>query len=361
MKIFKSVIVFLLFFLGCRDSLRESQVDQLFFKWNKLDSPGCSLGIINHGQLIYHHNYGMAQPASQIPINDSTVFYIGSMSKQFTAMCILLLAERGKLSLNNEIQKYIPEFPNYGHLITIQNLIHHTSGIQDYLLLWMSAGKSYADLNSIDDSNSLDLLVRQTSLNFIPGERYEYSNSNYFLLGIIIKKISGKSLREFAYQNIFQPLGMNHTQYRDNMNIEIKNQATGHLLNTNKKSEPLVTAYHLVGDGGVYTTIDDLVRWDQNFYHNLLGEKNQNLIDRFYEKGKLNNGESIDYAFGIVNTQIDGMKAIEHGGQFIGYKSDILRFPEKQFTVIILCNSEAIDAQQLTIQVAEKYLTKQVN
>lgn len=356
MKIFKSKTVFLLLFLGCSASLRESQVDELFFKWNKLDSPGCSLGIVDHGQLIYHQNYGMAQPASNFPINDSTVFYIGSMSKQFTAMCILLLKEQLKLSLNDEIQKYIPEFPDYGHQIKIQNLIHHTSGIQDYLLLWMKAGKSYADLNTIDESNSLNLLVNQTSLNFIPGERYEYSNSNYFLLGIIVRRVSGKSLREYANQNIFQPLGMNHTQYRDNIKIEIKNLATGHLLNSNGKLEPIVTAYHLVGDGGVYTTINDLVSWDQNFYHNMLGEKNRNFAKEFYEKGKLNNGESIDYAFGVVNTQIDGMKAIEHGGQFIGYKSDMLRFPEKQFTVIILGNSEAIDAQQLAIQVAEKYL-----
>jgi CubicO group peptidase (beta-lactamase class C family) len=278
------------------------------------------------------------------------------MSKQFTAMCVLLLAEEGKLSLTDDIRHYIPEIPDYGHLITIEHLVHHTSGIRDYLLLWMKAGKGYGDAGSIDEESSLALLARQPALDFVPGERYEYSNSNYFLLGTIVKRTSGESLREFARQNIFQPLGMKNTQFLDDQAIVIKNLATGHMLDSRGVPQPLVTGYHLVGDGGVYTTVEDLYRWDQNFYSNQLGKKNQNLIAQFYTRGRLNNGEPVDYASGVVRGNHDELTTIEHGGRFIGYRCDLIRFPERRLSVILLCNSDAIDAQKLSVDVADLFL-----
>ena len=149
---------------------------------------------------------------------------------------------------------------------------------------------------------------------------------------------------------------MRHTQYRDDPNTPITDLATGHVLNAEKIVQPVLTTYHLVGDGGVYTTIDDLYLWDQNFYHNQLGKKDPHLIDQIYERGRLNNGDAIDYGFGIVHYQKDGLDLIEHGGQWIGFKSDTARFPDKQLTVVLLCNSETINAQQLSLQVAEHYL-----
>lgn len=342
--------------------LVNPQVDPIFSQWDSLDSPGCALGVIHQGQMIYRHNYGMAQPALKIPITNDTIFYIASMGKQFTAMSILLLEEQGRLSLNDDIRQYIPEFPDYGSPITIKDLIHHTSGMKDYLLLWVYAGgyndlaAAYSDIGSLDEQKALDLLTSQMALDFTPGTNFAYSNSNYFLLGLIVKRVSGQSLRTFADENIFQPLGMDNTQYRDNPNTSIANLAIGHVPNAKNILEPVSTTFHLVGDGGVYTTIDDLYRWDQNFYRNQLGKKDTLLIDQFYEKGTLNNGDSIDYAFGIVHTQKNGLDMIEHGGQWIGFKSDIVRFPDKQLTILLLCNSEIIDAQQLSLQVAEHYL-----
>jgi CubicO group peptidase (beta-lactamase class C family) len=178
-------------------------------------------------------------------------------------------------------------------------------------------------------------------------------------LGIVVKRVSGKSLREFAAENIFRPLGMNNTQYRDDQNVVIPNLATGHILNANHELVSLATAYHLVGDGGIYTTAEDLFRWDQNFYNNKLSNKDRHLTDQFYEKGRLNNGDTVDYAFGVVRSQLEGMETIEHGGQFIGYKSDLIRFPAKELSVIVLCNTETIDAQRLSVQVANLYLTKE--
>lgn len=338
------------------------QVDQIFSEWDNSNSPGCALGVIHKGQLIYRHNYGMAQPALEAPNSDNTVFYIGSMAKQFTAMSILLLVEQGRLSLDDNIRKYIPEFSDYGFPITIQHLLHHTSGITDYLLEWIYGGDYkaladvYPDIGSLDEQKALDLLTSQTALDFIPGTQYAYSNSNYFLLGLIVKRVSGQSLPTFADENIFKPLGMRHTQYRDDLNTTIANLATGHVLNAENILEPVSTTYHLVGDGGMYTTLDDLYLWDQNFYHNQLGKKDQHLIDQIYERGRLNNGDAVDYGFGVGHYQKDGLDLIEHGGQWIGFKNDIARFPDQQLTVMLLCNSEAIDAQQLSLQVAEHYL-----
>lgn len=338
------------------------QVDQIFSEWDNSNSPGCALGVIHKGQLIYRHNYGMAQPALEAPISDNTVFYIGSMAKQFTAMSIILLVEQGRLSLDDNIRKYIPEFSDYGFPITIQHLLHHTSGITDYLLEWIYGGDYkaladvYPDIGSLDEQKALDLLTSQTALDFIPGTQYAYSNSNYFLLGLIVKRVSGQSLPTFADENIFKPLGMRHTQYRDDLNTTIANLATGHVLNAENILEPVSTTYRLVGDGGMYTTLDDLYLWDQNFYHNQLGKKDQHLIDQIYARGRLNNGDAVDYGFGVGHYQKDGLDLIEHGGQWIGFKNDIARFPDQQLTVMLLCNSEAIDAQQLSLQVAEHYL-----
>lgn len=197
---------------GC--SGRESvtaKVDQLFAQWNESDSPGCALGIVEDGRLIYERGYGMANLDHDIPISPQTVFDIESMSKQFTAMSILLLARQGKLSLDDEIQEYVPELPRYQSPITIRHLIDHTSGIRDYAQLGaLAVGMHYENLT---DEDILGLIARQKELNFKPGAESLYSSSGYFLLGLIVKRVSGKSLGEFAAEHIFQPLGMNSTHF----------------------------------------------------------------------------------------------------------------------------------------------------
>ncbi len=369
-KITRLFLAILYFIAGCQSAPQSNpQVDKIFAIWDHEDTPGCAVGIIQNGQWAYQHAYGMADLETKTPITTHTIFYIGSMAKQFTAMSILLLAEQGKLSLTDDIRKYLPEMPDYGTPITVQNLIHHTSGIKDYLVLqllnFVDQGLNpYDQLISFNEDNSLEWIANQKGLDFPPGDQYTYSNSNYFLLGIIVRRVSGRSLRQFAEEAIFNPLGMTHTQFRDDVNISIPDLAVGNIFNPDGSRLParqIALDYHLVGDGGLYTTLDDLFKWDQNFYHNRLGKRDPHLIEQMYSVQKLNDGNPNDYAFGLVVTTYHSTTEIEHGGGFIGYSSDMARFPEKNLTVIELCNRfkyNSSEAQDLTPQVADVFLGK---
>lgn len=369
-KITHLILAILVFITGCHSAPQANlQVDKIFSAWDHDDTPGCAIGVIQNGKWAYQHAYGMADIEAKAPISTQMVFYIGSVAKQFTAMSILLLVEQGKLSLSDDIRKYLPEIPDYGVLITIQNLIHHTSGIPDYLSKW---GQKYVDqgLNaydyaiSVNEANSLELIANQKELVFSPGERYSYSNSNYFLLAVIVKRVSGMSLRQFAEESIFKPLEMTHTQYRDAIDISIPELAVGYIVNPDGSRSPtrqFYKDYHLIGDGGLYTTLDDLFKWDQNFYSNDLGKKDPHLIDQMVATQTLNNGSPNDYAFGLVKTEFQGTTEFEHGGGFFGYRSDMARFPEKKLTVIELCNFASdndSEVQSLTPQVAGIFLGK---
>ena len=312
--------------------------------------------MIQDGEIIYKRGYGMANLEHGVPISSKTAFYIGSTSKQFTAMSILLLAEQGKLSLDDDIRKHIPEMPEYDHRITIRHLIHHTSGIPDYFVLWERAGRDFAD--SIPEQEVLDLLARQKTLNFTPGDRFMYSNSGYFLLSLTVKRVSGTSLREFAEENIFQPLGMRDTHFHDDRTMIVKNRADGHFPRADGGFGIFTTSFDLVGSGGLYTTVEDLFVWDRNFYQNKLGRGGQGLIDRMLTRGKLNNGEELEYAFGLMVNEHKGLKMVSHGGGFIGFSAELIRFPGREFSIAVLCNLSGIDAGQLARRVVNFYLAE---
>jgi CubicO group peptidase (beta-lactamase class C family) len=314
-----------------------ARVDKLFAQWNKSDSPGCALGIVRDGQLIYKHGYGMANLDYSIPISPQSIFNIESMAKQFTAMGILLLAKQGKLSLDDDMQKYLPELPRYQSPITIRHLIHHTSGIRDYWDLVELAGMRGENVH-LTEADFLGLIARQKELNFKPGEEYLYSNSGYFLLGLIVKRVSGKSLREFAGEKIFKPLGMNNTQFVDDRTLVVKNRAAAYLPTGNGGFSAAIPTDDPVGDGGLYTTVEDLFLWDQNFYDNRLGG-GPDLITEELSLGKLNNGEKIDYAFGLAVEEYKGLKTILHGGSGSGFAATMIRFPEQKFSVMCFCNA----------------------
>lgn len=313
--------------------------------------------VIKHGQVVYQQNYGMADLERHVPITPVTVFDIGSTSKQFTAMCILLLAKQGKLSLDDEIQKYVPELPRYPDRITIRHLIHHTSGIRDYLVLMSLAGMS--EVNDYSEQQVLDLLARQKGLNFKPGEEYLYSNSGYFLLSVIVKRASGKSLRTFAEENIFRPLKMEHTHFHDDFTEIVKHRALaygpkdggGHVLN--------ISLFDVVGDGCLFTTVGDLAKWDENFYNNKLGGGKQ-LVEKMETPGKLNNGSSLKYAFGLVIDDYRGLRTVSHGGAWAGYRAELLRFPSERFSVIVLANRSDTNPTALARQVADIYLANRL-
>ena len=360
-KLIREILLPLSIFIFCsyneaqilNDSLTE-QVDALFAEWDKLDSPGCALGVIKDGKLIYARGYGMADLEHNIPITPNSIFYVGSVSKQFVAMCILLLEESGKLSLDDEVQKFIPELPRYEKPITIRHLIHHTSGLRDYLTLWRLSGRNYLDY--MNDEAVLELICRQKELNFLPGEEFLYSNSGYFLLAEIVKRASGKSLKEFASENIFKPLGMKHSHFHDDHHHIIKNRAFGYMKLENGQFGNLFMRFDLVGSGGLYTTVEDLFLWDQNFYHNKLGNGTPELINKMLTRGKLNNGEELDYATALQHGIYRGEKTISHGGALGGYRAQLLRFPELNFSVIILSNLDRFNPTEMAYKVTDIFL-----
>ncbi|MDX2030068.1 MAG: serine hydrolase domain-containing protein [Blastocatellia bacterium] len=335
---------------------REAQVDRLFAQWNKPDSPGAALAVIQDGAVIYKRGYGQANLEFGIPNAPDTAFYLCSTSKQFTAMAIALLEEQGRLRLEDDIRRYLPEMPQYPHPITIRHLIHHTSGLREYFTLWGLAGRNAAD--SISEEENLLMLSRQKALNFAPGEQYSYNNSGYFLLAMIVKRASGRSLRDFAAEQIFKPLGMNNTQYQDDRTLLIPRRADSYLPRAGGGFALGKTNFDLVGSGGIYTTVEDLARWDQNFYRNRLGRGGPALIERVLTKSRLNDGQAHFYAFGLGVNQYRGETVHDHSGSFLGYRTELLRFPAHRFSVIVLSNVSTAAADGLARAVADIYLAE---
>ena len=337
---------------------QSEKADKVFTQWNKPDSPGCELAVIKDGQIVYKRGYGMANLEHNIPMSPGSIMDTGSVSKQFTAMAIALLAEQGKLSLDDDIRKYLPEIAKYESTITIRHLIHHTSGIRDYLTLMAIAGMR--DDDYYVDGEVMGLLSRQKELNFKPGSEFLYSNSGYFLLSQIVKRASGKTLREYADENMFKPLGMTRTKFYDDHNEIVKNRAASYVPRKGGGFQIAATTLDMVGDGNVFTCVEDLFLWDQNFYHNKLGKGGQALIDQVLTTGTLNNGEKIAYAFGLVIGEYRGLRIVEHGGAFIGYRAMTLRFPDQRFSVYIQCNLGTMNPGNLARRVADIYLADQL-
>ena len=341
---------------GSNDAISK-KVDALFARWDRPDSPGCALGVIQNGALVYKRGYGMANLDYNLPLSAASVFYIASTSKQFTAASIALLVKQGKISLDDPLRKHVPELPDLYDPITVRHLVHHTSGIRDYLTLMPMASLRIEDVYSDDDF--LGLLARQKELNFRPGEQFLYSNSGYVLLAIIVKRASGKSLAQFAEENIFKPLGMNSTRFRDDRTIIVKNRATGYSSRPSGGFSTVVSNFDRVGDGGLLSSVEDLALWDQNLYENKLAG-GTDLIPQLLTVGTLTNGKKLTYAFGLMAGEYKGLKTVGHGGSFFGYRTDMIRFPEQRFSVICLCNVEAVNPGSLVRQVADLYLADQL-
>lgn len=334
----------------------SDQVDKLLASWNNPGSPGCALAIIKDGKIIYENGYGEANIELGVPITPKTVFYVGSISKQFVAYCAALLESQGKLSFDDDIRQYIPEFPDYSHAITIRHLIHHTSGIRGYLMLMDLAGMDIGYYHQAEEVIKA-LLTRQKSLNFKPGEKYQYSNSGYLLLAEIVSRVSGMSFRKFVHKHILKPLGMKNSHFHNDYSELIKNRASSYLPGKKNKYKNFISTFDLVGSGGLYTTVEDLFLWDQNFYHYQVG--GQEVIETVLTRGKLNNNEEIFYAFGLGHDEYKGLKIVGHPGALGGWRGMMLRFPEQQFSVVCLSNFAAFDPAGTCYQVADIYLKNQ--
>jgi CubicO group peptidase (beta-lactamase class C family) len=340
--------------LSFQDDALTAKIDKLFAQWDKPDSPGAMLAVIKDGKVIYKRGYGMADLEHNIPISAATVFNIASTSKQFTAMSILMLVRQGKISLDDDLQKYVPDIPKYDSPVTIRQLIHHTSGIRDYLGLMSLAGLRQEDYYDNDDI--IELMERQKNLNFKPGSEYLYSNTGYVLLSMVVQKVSGKSLRDFAKENIFKPLGMKNTQIRDDHTAIVPNRAIGYSPVKGGMFQIKVQDVDVVGDGNLYTTVDDLFLWDQNFYNNILNAQDKELISQMLAPFTLTSGKDTGSASGLHVGQYKGLKFVSHPGSMPGYRSQMIRFPDERFSVICLANASDLNAAKLADQVADIFL-----
>lgn len=331
---------------------QQASIDSIFSRWNYPDSPGGTVGIIKEGKLIFAKGYGSANMDYNIPNESKTVYRIGSTSKQFTAACIIILSQQGKLSLEDKLMKFFPNFPSYANEISIQHLLNHTSGVRDYLILARLSGLTVED--HYTDQIVEKLLTNQQELNFTPGDEYLYSNSGYWLLGQIVKKVSGFTLAEYAEKNIFHPLEMNDTHFHNNHNQIVKNRASGYRPDRKGGYFIYTTTLDMIGGGGVFTTVNDLTKWDASFYNSKTF--NQDFWTKMAKVGILNNGSKITYASGLNIITYKGLKMIHHSGSFVGYKTEMIRFPEAKFSVIILANRTDSNPTQMAYKIADLFL-----
>ncbi len=329
---------------------KTEEIGKLFTRWNRVTSPGCVIAVYEQGEMTYGRGFGAAYLEHRSPINTETVFRIASTSKQFTAACVVLLELDGELSYEDDIRKWIPELPEYSAPILIEDLIYHTSGLRDYLQLLDWAGHS--DESEVTEEALLKLITSQRGLNHLPGEEHSYTNTGYFLLSILVERVSGESLRKFAKRRIFDPLGMEHTFFNDDADEVIPNRATGYKPGWGGKAFRISeTRLEIVGDGGVFTSAEDLLLWDRNFYEPKLG--GQPFLKRMLEPAVLRNGEVLDYASGLTIGEHRGLPHIAHGGAFVGFRAQIMRFPEQQTSIVCLSNRADFDPSSRCLDVAE--------
>jgi CubicO group peptidase (beta-lactamase class C family) len=332
--------------------LMARAIDQLFAQWAGPDSPGASIAVIENGKIIYSQGYGAASLEYGVPNTPATVFHLASVSKQFTAFAIYLLAQDGKLSLDDDVRKYLPKLHDFGKVITIRQLLHHTSGVRDQWNLLVLAGWRLDDV--ITDDDVARLLFQQTELNFAPGDQFLYSNSGYTLLAMMVKQVSAKTLPEFAKERIFDPLGMAHTHFQYDYGMVVKDRAYSYARQPDGKYQYIALTYSTVGPSSLFSTVGDLARWDENFYTGEVG--GPALLAQMQEKGKLNNGKEIDYASGLTIGKYRGLRTVEHAGGDAAYRTNILRFPDQHFSVIVLANAGDLNQMALSFKIADIYL-----
>lgn len=330
-----------------------AQIDALFAAWDRPGSPGCVVGVMRDGAMVHERGYGFANLDWDVPITPETVFYVGSISKQFTAASVMLLMRDGALDLDTSIRTYLPEMPAYAQPVTVRHLVHHTSGVRDLYGAMSDAGLRVEDV--FPDSAALALLAARDSLDFPPGAKYSYSNGGYFLLKTIIERVSGQSLREFADARIFSPLRMRDTHFHDRPGHVVERRAMSYAPDVNGNFvQNYISNFDKVGAGGLYSTVRDLLRWDGIFYDDLIG--GAGFADALLQRGVLANGDTLDYAFALNDTNYRGLRMIAHSGSMMGFRADFIRFPAQHLSVAALCNLASIQPSRLTRAVAALYL-----
>lgn len=329
-------------------------IEEIFQDFTRPGSPGCSLAVIQHGDLLCQRSYGLSDLENNLPLRPASVFNLGSVSKQFTACAILLLAQARKLTLDDEVHQHLPEFPDYGMVLTLRHLLHHTSGLRDTFpgLLALAEWRE-SDLTTFADVKRL--LLAQRALNFHPGAEFQYANSNYILLAEICQRVSGQQFAALCREQIFKPLGMTSATIHASSTMLIPGRAQGYYADDdgNWLNAPLNDT--VLGATNLYASILDLMRWERNFVTAQVG--GPELIRQMTTPGRLNNGSYLDYAAGLaVGSQHRGWNMIEHGGSQGGYAVHFLRFPELELAVIILFNHFRWDTLTQALRVADLFM-----
>jgi CubicO group peptidase (beta-lactamase class C family) len=323
----------------------------LFQTWNQPGTPGAAVAVIQHGKLVFEKGYGLANLEYDIPVTPQTVYHVASVSKQFTATALVLLEQESKLSLADDVHKYLPELPDYGHPITLRQLLQHTSGIRDQ---WQTLGLAGWRLDDvITQQQILGLLFRQKELNFAPGTAHLYSNGGYTLAAEVVARVSGKPFPDFCQERIFGPLAMTHTHFHQDHRRIVHDRAYSYEKSgEGYQASPL--NYANVGATSLFTTASDLVRWLDNFRESKVGGRA--AIERLQEQAVLANGKKIDYALGLVIGNYRGLKTVSHGGGDAGYRSYVLWFPEQELGIAVVSGLASFDSGGTANKVAEVVL-----
>ena len=358
--------VLALAFSGAAASAQVSagQIDAIFAPLKSGNAPGAAVLVVHNGRVVFRRGYGVGDLRTLAPIDSRTNFRLASFTKQFTAACIMLLARDGKLRYDDHLTDFFPEFPSYGKSITVRNLLNHTSGLPDYEELLM---KQYPDtapekIPQILDAGVLKLLEQQTSGNFAPGSRWEYSNSGYAVLAMIVEKVSGKNFGQFLQERLFIPLEMKNTIAYEKGKNEVAHRAYGHSKENDEwqRTDQSPTSA-VLGDGGIYSSLDDLEKWDRALReHTLLraAEMEPALTPVRPTGGpaKSSEGPSVSYGFGWFLDPYRGHRRMSHDGETIGFRTTIQRFVDDQLTIIVLANRADISPEELALKVADLYL-----
>lgn len=310
-------------------------INRVFAPWGSAAGPGCAVGIDRAGAPRVTRAFGAADLEYDIPNRPETIFEAGSISKQFTAAATVLLALDGKLDLSDDVRKYVPELPAYQRPITIRHLLNHTSGLRDWgsvedLAGWPRGTRAYTH------DHVLDILVRQRALNYPPGDRYSYTNSGYNLLAIIVSRVSGKPFATFSRERLFTPLGLTSTQWRDDFRRVVKGRAQAY-SKSDGQWELDMPFENVHGNGGLLTTVSDLLTWTAMLERPTPAWKA--MVDSMHVRGRLTNGDTIDYALGLFVSDYRGLHRVEHSGATAGYRADVLRFPGRGLAIAVLCNA----------------------
>ncbi len=330
---------------------RAQQVDAIFQSWNNTSGPGASVSVIQEGRLILEKGYGLANLEYDIPIKPDTIFHVASVSKQFTAMALVLLEQDHKLSIDDDVHKYLPELPDYGHPIKIRNLLQHTSGVRDQWQTLALAGWSLEDV--ITQDQILRMLFRQKELNFVPGTEHLYSNGGYTLAAEIVARVSGKPFPQFCAERIFKPLRMTHTHFHQDLHQLVKNRAYSY-SGTPGAYEASPLNYANVGATSLFTTATDLTKWLDNFREPIIG--GTAAIARLTEQAVLSNGKTIDYALGLSIGKYRGLRTISHSGGDAGYRSYVCWYPDQQLGVAVLSNLGSFNPVEAANKMAAVYI-----